>query len=96
MNPSARKKADVKKTNRGFNIYTEFTDTYGNEVRVQESSAACARRCWIFSNRDGKDAHIHLGEPQAFSPHLSPEQARRLAKALLKFAGKRKSGKEGK
>ena len=68
----------MKKTSRGFNIYTEFRDTYKSEVRVQESSSACAPRVWIFceSAPGNKD----------MSPHLSPAQARRVAKALLKFA----------
>ena len=68
----------MKRTARGFLVYTEFTDDSGNRVRVQESSSATARRCWIFAqDREGRDA---------VSPHLSSAQARRIAKALLRFA----------
>ena len=77
--------AKVKRTARGFIEYVELKDTYGTMVRVQESSSIL-RRVWIFANKDGKDAHIHLGQPQAYSPHLSPQQARRVAHALLRFA----------
>ena len=78
----------MKKTNRGFNIYTEFTDAYGQEVRIQESSSAEEKRVWIFCHKDGKDSHIHLGETQAYSPLLSRKQALRVAKALTRFAMK--------
>lgn len=78
----------MNKTNRGFNIYTEFVDTYGQEVRIQKSSSAEADRVWIFCHKDGKDSKMHLGETMAFSPHLSRKQAVRVAKALLRFAAK--------
>lgn len=74
-------------TERGFTIYTEFADTYDNQVRVQESSAGCGPRVWIFSNNaQGESAIIHLGSPQACTPHLDPKQAREVARALLEFA----------
>lgn len=69
----------MKRTNRGFRIFSEFKDTYGSVVRVQESSTASAFRCWVFCDND----------PRSFkdpSPHLSPRQARLLAAALVKFA----------
>lgn len=77
----------MKRTARGFAIYTEFKDTYGNTVTVQKSSAACYDRVWVFAkNKDGVDAFEHMGELHGVSPHLSKQQARWLAKALLKFA----------
>ena len=76
----------MKRTSRGFAIYTEFKDTYDQDVRVQESSSAEGRRCWIFCQKDGRDGLIHLGEWQAYSPHLSPKQALRVARALTRFA----------
>ena len=76
----------MKRTNRGFNIYSEIKDSYGQEVRVQQSSNAEIEACWIFCHKEGKDAHIHLGNPQAYSPHLTKAQAKKVAKALLKFA----------
>ena len=70
----------MKRTNRGFAIYTEVTDTYRNRCRVQASSAAGGRRVWIICKAGptwgGSAPH----------PHLSPAQARRIAKALLRFA----------
>ncbi len=68
------------KTHRGFSLRT-VTDPRGCVVRIQESSAACHRCVWIFTDdpngvyRDGKPA-----------PHLNAAQARRVAKALLAFA----------
>jgi len=76
----------MKRTSRGLAIYAEFVDTYGHTVRVQKSSSAGVRRCWLFCEDDGKDCIFHLGNWQALSPHLSPAQARRMAKALLRFA----------
>lgn len=48
------------KTGRGFVIYDEFTDTYGNDVRVQESSLAEDARLWIFAD-------------ETVSPYFNPE-----------------------
>jgi len=79
----------MKKTARGFNIYSGIKDSYGQEVRVQQSSNAEIEACWIFCHKDGKDAHIHLDKPQAYSPHLTKAQARKVATALLKFANGR-------
>jgi len=76
----------MKKTYRGFDIYCEVKDNRGQEIRVQESSSAEEPAVWIFCNKDGKDAIIHLGEPLAYSPHLTKSQAREVAEALLKFA----------
>jgi len=45
-------------TDRGFVIYDEFTDTYGHEVRVQESSLATDTRVWVFAS-DGS-AHLDV------------------------------------
>lgn len=65
-------------TERGFTIYDEFTDTYGNEVRVQESSAATGAKVWIFCNDRGLPAKEE-------APHLDVEQAKRLRDALDAF-----------
>lgn len=70
----------MKRTHRGFAIYTEFQDTYGAWIRVQKSSAATTRRCWIFANEDED------GGGKETAAHLSPQQARRVAKALHRFA----------
>ncbi len=79
----------MKKTNRGFKIYSEMKDSYGNSIRVQQSSAACIDACWIFTNgKDGSECAFDSATQRhiAVSPHLTKAQARRLAKALLKFS----------
>ena len=78
----------MNKTKRGFSIYTEFLDTYGQEVRVQQSSSAEEDRVWIFCNKEGKSGFEKFGEIHSYSPHLSRKQAFKLAKSLLRFAAK--------
>jgi len=75
----------MKRTERGWVIYTKLKDTYGNECRVQESSSAEARRVWIFS-MPSDEWKKRYGEGSNTSAHLSPAQARRVAEALLRFA----------
>jgi hypothetical protein len=71
---------------RGLVEYCEIEDAYANRIRVQTSSSV-EPRAWIFvKNEHGEDGIFHLGRWQGASPHLSPSQARRLAKALLRFA----------
>lgn len=77
----------MKRTHRGFSIFTDFKDTYGQDVCVQKSSNAEKNCVWIFCNKEGKSTFEHLGTAQSYSPHLSKVQARRVAKALLRFAG---------
>lgn len=36
-------------TERGFDVYDEFTDAYGNTVRVQKSSSATRDCVWVFA-----------------------------------------------
>ena len=57
-------------TERGFTIYDQFTDRYGNEVSVVESSLATEACCWIFAGK---------------APHLNVEQAKRVRDALDAF-----------
>jgi hypothetical protein len=77
----------LKKTNRGFLIYGKLVDIYDQTVSVVESSSAEGPRVWVFcKDKDGREAIEHLGQLQARSPHLTPAQARRVAKALLRFA----------
>lgn len=71
----------VDHTDRGFSIWTRFKDTYGNDVRVQTSSAAFKDRVWIFINGIGGQDPDNDG-----AAHLSPNQARELAGALLSWA----------
>lgn len=78
----------MKRTNRGFKIYSEFKDTYGNKITVQESSSACAARVWVFTeNSKGDDCSFDTATGMYISaaPHLSVSNAKRLVKALTKF-----------
>ena len=75
----------MKKTNRGFPIYTEFKDSYQQEVRVQQSSSMERAHAWIFCKKDGQDGVFHLGRWQSYSPHLTVAQAKRVRMALKKF-----------
>lgn len=78
----------MKKTNRGFSIFSQFKDSYGQDIRVQESSGIGPNGgfVWIFCKKGDADGVEHLGRWQSYSPHLTRAQARRVAKALLKFA----------
>jgi len=67
---------NFERTERGFIIYDRFTDRYGTEVVVQESSIAGEWCAWVFAN------NMHMEEP---SPHLTVENAERLIAALQKF-----------
>jgi len=69
----------MKRTERGFAVYTQFKDFYGGDVRVQESSLASRRCCWIFP-----EVKMHLGEPQS-GAHLTVAMAKRVIKALQAF-----------
>lgn len=71
----------MKKTVRGFNVYTEFRDTYGQKIAVVESSAATQHCVWIQI-----EARPIAPESLNNFPHLNKVQARRVAKALLRFA----------
>ena len=76
----------MKRNTCGRKIYTKLVDTYGNSVVVQESGSVL-RRCWLFCKTSaGEQVILHLGRHCAISPHLSPANARRVAKALLRFA----------
>lgn len=72
-----------KKTDRGFKIYGKFADVYLSDVRVQESSLATKRCCWIFVENDGKKPGSNLVTEGAI--HLSPAKAKQLIRALERF-----------
>lgn len=77
----------MKKTARGFSVYGEYKDSRRNKIRIQQSSSATQEAVWIFvENEKGEEAYVHLGQMHAVSPHLTKAQARRVAKALLRFA----------
>ena len=69
---------NVRRTQRGFAIYTEFKNRYGFKdeiISVQESSSAMRRKVWIFSRAEGKTEAIHL----------DVSGAKMVIKALQKF-----------
>lgn len=71
-------------------------DTHDNTITVRQSSAVHCMGpagssdgpfAWIFiKDNKGEQAKMHLGHLQSVSPHMTPKQARQLAKALIKFA----------
>ncbi len=73
--PTGEEDAALQFTPRGFAVYTMFEDTYGNNVRVQESSSAEGPHIWIFCDPMNPDQ-------KGVSPHLSLEQAEHLRDAL--------------
>jgi hypothetical protein len=48
----------IGQTDRGFFDFANFTDGYGNEVLVRESSAASGPHLWIYIQGE-----CHLDEP---------------------------------
>jgi hypothetical protein len=60
--PAADTERPVDVTPRGFGIWSEFTDRYGQKVTVVESSLATEACVWV-APADGQN--IHLNEPQA-------------------------------
>jgi len=70
---------DMKRTQRGFRIYTEFKDEYGANIRVQESSLATKRCVWI-QNEVVDCSGTPLG-----NAHLTVPMAKRVIKALQRF-----------
>ena len=71
----------MKKTARGFGIYTEFKDLYGKNIRVQESSLATKHAVWIQNE-------IELCGPEKLpigNAHLDKRMAKRVIKALEQF-----------
>jgi hypothetical protein len=53
----------MKRTNRGFSIYSEIKDANKQTVRIQESSHADGPLVWIFCNdANGDSAVMHLGK----------------------------------
>ena len=76
----------TKRTSRGFRIYSDFRDSYGNRVRIQQSSAACMDAVWIFCDGES-DGKMLPGDTKPFksAPHLTVAQAKRVIRALERF-----------
>lgn len=72
----------MEKTDRGFEKYAEFKDSYGGDVIVQESSAAMGPHVWVWTAGGGIPAS---GGTNDGSAHLNAEQATILRDALTEF-----------
>lgn len=70
------------RTERGFRVYAEITDSKRSRVRVQESSAATRDCVWIFCNNADPSYGLAGVVP---SPHLTVDQARVVRDALNEF-----------
>jgi hypothetical protein len=69
----------MKRTQRGFAIYTEFSDLYGCNIAVVRSGLVGTRAVWIQN-----EVKEHLGEHLG-NAHLSVAQAKRVIRALQAF-----------
>ena len=69
----------MKTIERGFAIYDELKDAYGFSICVVQSSSV-EPHVWIQN-----EVQVIDGEPYA-NAHLTPQQAIRVAQALMKFA----------
>lgn len=80
----------LKRTERGFAIFGEVTDSRRNVIRAQESSACGGPYLYLFTHdSEGRELVPCVGTPTgmiSITPHLTQVQARKLAKLLLKFA----------
>ena len=70
----------IKKTERGFDVYDEFVDTYGNTIKVQESSSV-DERVWVFLTAS-PDLMQRPGEVEM---HLDVQGVDRLIAALQEW-----------
>jgi hypothetical protein len=78
---------------RGLVGFTEFADTYGNMVRVQESSAVevIGQGGSAVSLEPGPSSHCWLrieGSKSSASAHLDTQMATELILALAEFIGR--------
>ena len=71
---TAASERGVPVNQRGFAEYDEFKDSYGNTIRVQESSNIYGG-IWLYCKKFD-------GSGDDWAPHLSNDDARRLIKAL--------------
>lgn len=69
----------MKRTARGFAVYTDFSDQYGKNICVVRSSLVSPRCVWIQN-----EVTFHIGEHLA-NAHLTVPMAKRVIKALQAF-----------
>lgn len=69
---------------RGLLDYLVMRDSYGSKITIRTSSSAEGPHVWIFHEHE-----IY----KKVSPHLTPYQAERVAKALIRWAKDARKGK---
>lgn len=74
----------MRRTSRGFKIFSQFKDIHGQTIKVQESSTIIPS-CWVFMEGAETPFNTHLGIKSYPAIHLTEAQARRLYRALGKF-----------
>ena len=73
----------LTRTARGFKIFgEEFLDQNGNEVRVQESSAAGRACVWLFTNDPRVPESIQYRMPHHLNNYKSPDTCMSVEQAL--------------
>lgn len=75
----------LKRTPRGFAIYTELKDCYGHLVRIIHSSSAQKDAVWIFCEPDPHQPQAPGDTEERPRPHLTVPQAKRVVHALNRF-----------
>ena len=69
----------MKRSKRGFAIYTSFNDAYGKRITVVRSSLVGPPHVWI-QNEVTEHMGVHLG-----NAHLNRRMAKQIIKALQAF-----------
>jgi hypothetical protein len=79
----------IERDQRGFVVFTRLHDERGCKVVVKESSAMGRKRAWIFVGGGSSNINLVSTRPEMEAmagAHITPREARRIAKALLRFA----------
>lgn len=80
------KRLRVVDNDRNLGRYAKFTDTYGAEVKVSQSSGAEEACVWIFVKRGGANDPNHRNYvPGEAAAHLNAEQATLVRDALSEW-----------
>ena len=71
----------MRRTERGFKIYAEFKDLYGDNVDITQSSLVTPRAVWIHP----EIKQHHVTKEYLAGAHLNVAMAKRVIKALQNF-----------
>lgn len=81
-----KKRMRVVDNDRNLGRYAKFTDSYGAEVKVSQSSSAEGPHVWIFVKGGGaNDPNHHAHEPGGAAAHLTQKQATLVRDALSEW-----------